>query len=580
MTKSTAGRVPRERGCRKLVRMTSMALVVMGLSACVSLSQPGQPATDGEIHSKVSIESQLSADVLFNILLAEVAAQRGEAEYSLERYIELADETKDEGIFQRTSEIATRLERFDDEILDVARLWVDVASNSVDARLFLASVYLHHKQETQAIEQLAVVVRESESFGAVIRVLARYAGRGRSLEMMRQLVEVNPDHMGGYLAYARLAIREGKFQSALESIDHVLDVEEGHHDAMMLKVRVLQMKKETVKAMALLGEAIKRYPRDINFRKTYASILTANEQTELALVQFQAAYDIDENDTEVLFALGLLSRQQGLLDDAERYLSRLNDLGHNVDDTGFYLGEIAETRNDYESAISWYNLVRRGENFLNAKLRRARLLSLNGRLEEAREDLSMLRASQRRQAWRIYMAEGEILRELGHHDDAFAVYNRALDEDANNTQLLYARAMLAERLNRLDVLENDLMRILEQDNENVDALNALGYTLADKTERYEEALQYIRRALDLRPNSHYILDSMGWVMYRLKRYEQAEKYLRKALSISSDTEIAAHLGEVLWAKGDREAAIEVWESALDKDGGSDVVRKVMKRFGL
>ena len=93
-------------------------------------------------------------------------------------------------------------------------------------------------------------------------------------------------------------------------------------------------------------------------------------------------------------------------------------------------------------------------------------------------------------------------------------------------------------------------------------------------------MQYIRRALDLRPNSHYILDSMGWVMYRLKRYEQAEKYLRKALSISSDTEIAAHLGEVLWAKGDREAAIEVWESALDKDGGSDVVRKVMKRFGL
>jgi Flp pilus assembly protein TadD len=179
---------------------------------------------------------------------------------------------------------------------------------------------------------------------------------------------------------------------------------------------------------------------------------------------------------------------------------------------------------------------------------------------------------------RFQLAEGEILVDAGRYKEAMAYYNKALRGRSDDTNLLYARAMVAENLGQLDIFERDLRRVLEISPNNAEALNALGYTLAARTRRFDEALHYISRAMELKPNNAFILDSMGWVHYRLGNYNKAEEYLLKAMQIHKDPEIAAHLGEVLWLKGDKAGARKVWQRSLEKNQGNKALLKVMQRF--
>jgi tetratricopeptide (TPR) repeat protein len=179
---------------------------------------------------------------------------------------------------------------------------------------------------------------------------------------------------------------------------------------------------------------------------------------------------------------------------------------------------------------------------------------------------------------RIYLVDGQILRDAGRPQEAIKVFTSGLEELPENADLLYARAMTAERMGNYGSMEKDLKKILARDPDNVDALNALGYSLADHTRRYKEALNYIKRALELRPDNYFVLDSMGWVHYRLGHYKEAVQYLRRALDASADSEIAAHLTEVLWVMGDKQAAREVWDKALKGAPGNKVLLDVMNRL--
>jgi len=179
---------------------------------------------------------------------------------------------------------------------------------------------------------------------------------------------------------------------------------------------------------------------------------------------------------------------------------------------------------------------------------------------------------------RIYLADGQILRDAGRLKEAIGVFTAGLEELPDNTDLLYARAMVEDKLGKMESMEKDLRKILSREPDNVDALNALGYSLADRTTRYDEALKLIQRALELRPDSFFILDSMGWVNYRLGHYQEAVNYLRRALDMSSDSEVAAHLTEVLWVMGDKEGARKVWDKALKGAPGNKILLDVMNRL--
>jgi tetratricopeptide (TPR) repeat protein len=206
------------------------------------------------------------------------------------------------------------------------------------------------------------------------------------------------------------------------------------------------------------------------------------------------------------------------------------------------------------------------------------LLLDQGRADEMREHLANLRAENPERAAQLTMIEAQAFYDRGQQEEVFAIMDKALEADPDNVDMLYFRAMSGEEFGRLDILERDLGRIIDNDPDNADALNALGYTLTDRTDRHEEALELIERALAIKPNEAAFIDSLGWVHYRLENFELAIKHLRRALELFQNDEVAAHLGEALWAAGNREEAKEVWNKALELAPDSEILLEVIKKF--
>ena len=230
--------------------------------------------------------------------------------------------------------------------------------------------------------------------------------------------------------------------------------------------------------------------------------------------------------------------------------------------------------------MDWYDQVSSGEFYLNARLRTAALMAKQGLVDEALSKLHAIKTSSQPEMMQLYLMEGDIYLEAGNHQKAYDIYEKALKEMPESTNLLYAHAIAAEKLNRVDIAERDLRDVLKIDPNNVQALNALGYTLADRTNRYSEALGFIQRAMTLDPKDAAIIDSMGWVQFRLGNHNEAITYLRQALELTQDSEVAAHLGEVLWEAGKKDEAVNVLKSALKTWPDNKSIIAVMRRFGL
>jgi tetratricopeptide (TPR) repeat protein len=255
------------------------------------------------------------------------------------------------------------------------------------------------------------------------------------------------------------------------------------------------------------------------------------------------------------------------------------DLNYRDPDTArYYLGQVNEEQKNYADALRWYESVTRGEQVFAARIGYAEILAKQGEITKAREALRQTQAKDDRQRVLLIQTEAQLLRDKAMHQEAFNVLGQALKASPNSIELLYDHAMTAEKLNLLDVLETDFRHILEIKPDHAQALNALGYTLADRTDRLQEAVILIEKALKLSPDDAFILDSMGWVQYRLGKEQQALDYLRRAFAIRADPEIAAHLGEVLWSRGKRDEAMMVWRDSLKRNPSNEVLQGVMKKF--
>jgi tetratricopeptide (TPR) repeat protein len=345
---------------------------------------------------------------------------------------------------------------------------------------------------------------------------------------------------------------------------------------------VLQQQGEEATAVEWLEQVLAKSKDDFDLRLIYARLLADLKRYDDARKQFTILLKAQPDNGDVLYTLGLLSLQSSRVDEAESYLNRLTARPDGTaDQARYYLGQIAESRNQTDQALVHYRSLRASaegsDNYFDAQLRIAFLLSKSDRLNDARAQLHGVRPRHEQDAVQLILAEGEILAEHGGNDDAMAVYDTALD-GGYNRDLLYARAMLAAKVDRLDILEGDLRNIIDREPDAVEALNALGYTLADRTDRLQEAYDLVARALQIDNSKFHILDSMGWVLYRMGRLQEAIDYLKKARTLRDDPEVAAHLGEVLWVTGDRDAARDVFDSALKSTPGDQKLLEVIERL--
>ena len=548
------------------------------------VSDAGFPPGDNFVDE---LDTNVPPHLIYKLLVAEIAGQRGELNLAIDNYIDVAEETRDPRVAERATQIAMYAKEFD-KALEASRFWVSIEPDNADARRSLATVDLRLARPADAVEQYEKMLtllhddsKPGHGFSVIASQLAREPDRELAMGVMDKLVESRRDDPYALFAQAHLAMRQARFEMALNTLDDALKIKPDWSSAIILRSRILAMQGARAEALSYLQGVLDGDMSDnLEIGLTYARMLTEARQLDKALDEFIRLAEIDERNAEINYYAGVLALQLKKLDEAQTYLEKVLKLGKRVQETNYYLGQVAEQRNDLRTAMNRYSFVRHGEFYFSAQLRMVSILAEKQEYDAAIEQLQTVRVNSAKQRLQLILLEGDLLREAQRYSDAKNFYTKVLNSMPNETSVRYARALVAEKLGDLDLLESDLNLILEQEPTNAQVLNALGYTLADRTNRYEEALQYIQRAIELEPDDAAVVDSMGWVYYRLGDYNTAIKHLRRANELSQDPEIAAHLGEVLWVSGDQQGALEIWENALKQNPDDKVLIDVMQRFGL
>lgn len=562
--------------------------VLLSLAGCSAMPQHEQQletplaAEPEETVSGPLPEHELSPELLYQLLLAEFAGQRGALRLSADVYLKTAQETRDPRLAQRATRIAIYA-RDADIALEAALLWVELSPDDLDAHQSAAALLIRSNRIDEAIPRLERVLElapndSSHGYMLVANLLAREQDQSRALAVLEQLIGEHRDEPDALYALAHLASQLDQNERAEQILNTLLAQHPNLTQALLLQARVLHSLDKGEAALQSLGRALEQSPDNDQLRLTYARMLVDARHLKQARQEFRTLNRRQPDNSDVLYALGLLALEAGDTKDAERYFSQLVQHGEREEEARFALGQIAEARKQPMKAITWYQSVPEGERYMEAQLQAARLIAREQGFDEARRYLQDLPLSTSEENILRVLAEGELLSGEERYEEAMELYDEALVLFIDNTQLLYARALTAEKINRLDILEQDLKRILAREPDNAQALNALGYTLTDRTERHREALDYIERAYRQHPEDPAILDSMGWVHYHLGRLDEAEKYLRQATETLQDGEIAAHLGEVLWANGRRDEAKKVWNEALKHTPDHKVLQQTIERF--
>ncbi len=543
-------------------------------------SAPAAPAAPapGTPTSRV----ELTQEILYKLLVAEIAGQRGQIDLALENYLDLARKLPDARLAERAAGIAVFAKR-NAEALEAAGIWVKRAPADLQARQVLAALLIRNGQVDEALHHLELVMTSSEEgAGQGLKMIASFLGnegdKKAALEVMRRLVESHQDDPDALFAYALLAIKTDQLPAARQAMEQILARGGAPTTPMaMTYVGIRQKQGDHDGALSWLETQVAKNPQDFELRTAYARLLADQRRFEDAKKEFEILAGMQPDNAEVRFALGILHLQTQSLESAEEHFRRLVKGSEYADEASYFLGQIAENRKDYDRALEWYAAVGAGDHHFDAQLSMALTLIKQQKLAAARQRLAGIAPATPEQKTRLVRVEGELLIQEGKYAEAMRVYDRAL-AGGFDSELLYSRAMLAEKMGRLDLLERDLKQIIEREPNNSQALNALGYSLADRTTRYQEAYALIKRAFELSPNDYYILDSMGWVLYRMGRLDEAESYLRRALKLRNDPEVAAHLGEVLWFRGDRNGARTVWKDGLEAAPGDRKILDAMQRL--
>jgi tetratricopeptide (TPR) repeat protein len=399
------------------------------------------------------------------------------------------------------------------------------------------------------------------------------------LTTIRSLLEEYPDNIQLRICQTLMLEELGQPKLALSELQPVFALDPGQLQAIVLDAKLrldLDQRNNIYKRIKI---ALEEQPANMRLRMQYARLLTRTDLAE-AERQFSILLEQEPEDPDLLFSLALIQRERANLDGARTNLERLLELNLRTDEAQYYLGKTAEDQERWDDALTHYMQVQPGRDFGAATDRIGRLLLASGRSAELGAWFDHLRLRYPQLSERLFAMEADKFINGKHLSEAMALLNRALKQFPESISLLYSRSMLNEQQDKLESAEEDLRAIIALDPDNSTALNALGYTLANRTSRYAEAAELISRALTLDPEEPAIMDSMGWVSYRLGDYETALKYLRQAYAAFPDPEVAAHLGEVLWNSGDRDAARVVWNQALEGSPEHEIVLETMHRFGV
>jgi len=577
----TAGKSP----ISYMNRSSALLLALVLLSGCQVLAptSPDDSSAAEDVTSvpeKPTVYSSFSEETLYSLLSAELAGQRNRLDIALDNYVTQAINTQDPGISERAFRIAEYLGA-DQAALDTSLIWVRNAPDDIEAQRAAAIQLARNGRYDESLVYMEKVLQAKGDthfdFLALSAVETDAETRAGLQKSFDSLLAKHPDNGQLIFGKALLMQQDGDAEGALKLLEKN-PPQNGEVAPILLRARLLQSLNRGEEALPLLKKSIRQYPDDKRLGLTYARTLVEQNRMAEAKVQFASLVEQYPEDDELRFSLALVCLEDKSWDEAEGYLQELLERDSHVDSAHLNLGRIAEERNDPEGALIEYALVGPGNEYLPAQLRQADILVSHGRGAEASKKLAAARGEQPDYAIQLYLIEAETLAANNQTERAWSTLQQALKQYPDDMNLLYSRAMLAEKRNDLEQMERDLRAIIKREPDNAMALNALGYTLSDRTTRYAEAKTLIQQAYDLSPDDPAVLDSLGWVNFRLGNLDEAERLLRQALERFPDQEVAAHLGEVLWANGKQREAKKIWGTFLKENPDSPILRKTILRL--
>jgi len=554
------------------------------LRAAVEPSVPiPAPKVELPFEEPKAVAQELDEDLVFSYLVGEIGSRTGELRTALVHYLHAAMLARDAYAAERATRIALHLKDFE-QGLRASRRWVELAPNSLTARQLTAVLLLRQNDSEAALKQFRAAIKIADALGKdgllqVATTLNTEKDRVAALQLMRTLSAEYPEKANAHYALAIMEVAQQQFNEAEASLRRASSLRPEWALPRVLLSRVLAARGKTDEGLRLLAQAVAEYPDNRLMRLSYARLLVGEHDYDKALEQFRELHRRDESDHEVHYAYAMLATQQSAWEEARALWQGLRGDTKFKDEATYFLAQVEELDGNAELAIGLYRSVGKGNFRVDAVIRAAGLLGEHGRLSQARESLAEARVTNPQRAEDLYVAETQTLQKAKVDADLILrLYDTALAAHPESNDLLYNRGLYFSDLERFGEMEADFKAVLERDQDHAEALNALGYVLADRGVRLDEALTYILRAHKLKPENSAILDSLGWAYYRKGEYALALQYLRKAIAGGEDDEISAHLGEVLWVSGEQAEARSVWGSALQAAPESPHLRSVMERF--
>ena len=554
------------------------ALLLTLASACAWAQVPAAPPAPSTEEDRLP-KQELTGQILYQFLLAEIAAQRGQFGLSSDAYLDLARMTRDPRIVRRAVEIAIHARQYD-AALEAARLWLTLEPESQQARqmlstLLLASGRVEELAGNLARDLAAEVPRVGDALMRLGRAFARYPDKPSIQRLFDHLTQPYLDLAEAHFVRAQAAVGAGDSDRARSEIDRALELRPSWELAALFKAELLP---KGAAQLDFLKTWLAANPGAQDVRLGYARGLVSEKRYEASRTEFRRLLSANPDNPDMLYAVGILSLQVNDAAEAEQQLRHFVEIGRgDLDPARYYLGQIAEQAGRPDDALRWYDQVAAGEHATPAKVRAAQVLLRQNKLDEARERLAAARASAP-DDMRLVVAEAQLLRDAGRHEEAFAFLAKALEVQPDQPDILYETALAAEKLGYVEVLERHLLRLIALKPDSAQAYNALGYSLADRNLRLEEAAQLLDKALSLAPDDPFILDSKGWLLFRQGKPAEALETLQKAFVMKPDPEIAAHMGEVLWVLGRRDEALAVWREATKAHPTNEALAATIKRF--
>ncbi len=526
--------------------------------------------------------TEANSEFVYKYLLGEIAGQRGDLSLASQLFIDLAKKTRDPRLAERATEAAAygRHQRL---ALDAATLWAELDPNSLKAQQAASQMMISTGNMKSAVPHIKELLSKegirATTFLYLNELLRNQQDKKAVLTTIKELAQPYPESAESHFSVAQAAWVAQDIGAAESAIRKASQLRPDWEVCAQMQGQILA-KQSPEKALDLYKAFLNKNPTANNVRMSYAKLLVSLKYYADAKPEFVKLIELEKDNPDTNAVVGLLSLEANELDMAEQYLqqSLRNDF-KDPEKIYMYLGTIAGRKKNESKALEWYaRIPKSNQHYLEAQLATANIIAHTKNTNVAISMLASLTELSSKQEVAVAQAQANLLTQDKRHQEAFELIKKTINAIPNTPQLIYDYAMAAERIGKLELMEHELRKVIQLQPDFPAAYNALGYSFADRDTNLKEAKTLIETAYKLSPSDHYILDSLGWVEYRLGNYGVAAEHLRKAYSIQEDPEISAHLGEVLWKQGLQEEAKNIWGKALKEFPENSILVITSKKF--